>query len=139
MTWEWSSVVAVYSAVLATALAVIRFKEYRNSRPNIELDCIWRDLAEAGNDVTIKNNSTMPVTITGLDVIAAQRAYDEESITYLVDPGDDVTNIRIEPRGAYTITFAEGEHFPMASKHGTIYVRLSMVGLKKRLWLPLRD
>jgi hypothetical protein len=137
VSFEWTptGLAAVWGAILSTALGVIRVIEYLSTRAKLELSPILRSDEELGHDILIKNNSTVPVTIHYMDVVRANKAYDESSMLHLVHFDDNHILFKIEPRGAHSVTFSENEYFP--TKKGPIFLRLWIVGRKKPLWLRI--
>lgn len=128
---------SIYAATTATILLAIRITEHIRSRTNVDVDCIWRSDADLGNDVLIKNGSTMPVTITNLDVVAAPKK-GSASVIPLVDREDTFTHFSIDGLSAEEINFHEMEHFSTRREDGQkVFLRLWIVGRKRPLWLRL--
>lgn len=139
MNFDWyiTTTVAVYGALVSSALGVLRLLEYRNTQTNIDISWVWRGDVELRHDILILNNSTLPVSVFGMDVVAAKRKRDK-SIRHLVHFEDQQITFRIEPRGTHLVNFSQGEYFTTKNKHGPIFLRLWVVGNKKNpLWLPL--
>src|SRR5689334_13514586 len=137
MNFEWTpaSIAAAWGAGLSTVLGIIRILEYLKTRTNLELSPILRSDEEEGHDILIKNNSTVPVTVHYMDVVRAKKAKDENSIEHLVHFEDNHILFTIEPRGAHSAKFSEGDYFP--TRGGPIFLRLWVVGQKKPLWLKI--
>jgi hypothetical protein len=128
---------SIYGAILSTALGIIRFLEWRRTRVRITVDRIWRDNSSGGNDLLIKNESTVPISIVNYDIVAAKSEGDDSSVTYLVETPVSFRNIKVEGLSARELSFTNEEHFSIASKHGKVFLRLWTVGRVKPLWFDL--
>lgn len=138
--------VAIWGAVVATGLALVRLVEfYRDRSPQLRVTCMWRGTAEAGNDLLIMNAGRTPLSIYYFSLVWAKPRWlrSPKLIETEFDLEDDFSSIDVPPFTSYRQHFNGGDHFsataPERLNGCTLYLRAWVVGRSRPVWRKVFD
>ena len=123
MIWESTITLAlsVFAASLSAFLGLIKYIEYRRTHISLKASLTSRSLPHLGNSVLVMNESTLPVCIYHLEIVA-RKGIMGKSATLFDNDGDYMVR-KIDALSAQEFMFAEQDHFNVPSKLGTIFIK----------------
>lgn len=138
--------VAIWGAVVATGLAVLRLVEFvRDRSPQLRVSTIWRGDPEAGNDVLIINAGKTPLCVYRFSLVWAEPRWFRmpKVMETEFDLEDDFSKIEVAPFSSHRLHFNEGDHFsnkaPQRLGGCTLYIQAWIVGRNRPVWQKVFD
>lgn len=123
---------ALWGAVLSTALGFLKVWEFWHDRFRIEVVRDFSSDEERGNKITIRNLNSYPVILGYWELLWVSGHWPFRNEAEISAPElDDLADTRIEAHSPLTLTFSGMDHFDWDAKARQgrrMYIRLHLAG-----------
>lgn len=129
--WSLTTLLAVWGALLSTALAVVRLGEVWQARFRVEVVPSFAGSKELGNTVSIRNLAGKPVILGYWEVLKISGHWPFQKERCLVSPDEYVRDSSIPAHAALSLSFSEQDHFEWGSgslQGDRLFIRLHFAG-----------
>lgn len=141
-----ASPVALWGAVVATGLGLLRLWEfYRDRSPQLKVTSMCRDCPEIGHDVLLINAGRTLLHIYHFKLVWAKHRWCRapKKLEIEFDLEDDFSKIEIAPFSTHRLNFNEARHFPTKPPKqlagSELYLQAWIVGRRKPVWRKILE
>ncbi|MGF7081600.1 hypothetical protein [Mucilaginibacter sp. UYCu711] len=134
----YTTLIAIYSGLVSTLLAILKFKETWENRFRIFT------LLTSGidNQIHITNLYTKSVTIINYDLFWAKNKKSEDGYKSINTGSEECCNIVVAANETKVLTFSDQYSFSLNKNKGNLYIRLYLADRKRpvtNLLYPWKD
>ncbi len=137
-----SMILAVWAAVISSALACIKIWEVWRDRLHLSTSYEFSAPGYGGNRIIVENPSKTPVMISYWELLWIKRRRVTRETTGGRFPDEGYCDITIPAHGRHVLKFDDEEYFDWGHStipKGKLYLRLDIIGRRRPLTLKIYD